>query len=106
MKRKIDVLRFCYILFLFFLFYDKIFQPWHIFPLYALKLFLKDETFDYFGLISFTGVYSVFFIFYKWNPLQNLFSTIIILLGLAFVIVSEFLNIKNGPFVVVRRKKS
>ncbi|MCK5055980.1 MAG: hypothetical protein KAT34_04955 [Candidatus Aminicenantes bacterium] len=105
MKRKIDVLRFCYILFLFFLLYDKIFQPWHIFPLYALKLFLKDEKFDYFGLVAFTGVYSVFFLFYQWNPLQNLFSTIIILLGLAFVIVSEFLIIKNGPFVVARRKK-
>lgn len=99
LTKKIDVLRFSYIFFLIFLLFDKIFQPWHIFPLYALLLFLKREKFDHFGLISFTGIYSVFFLFHEWNPLQNFIATLFILAGIIFALVSEMIDIKKNKYV-------
>lgn len=97
-RRKIDVLRFCYILYLFSLLFDRIFQPWHIFPIYAIKLFLKNEKFDYLGFISMIGVYAVFFVFYEWNALQNFISTLFILPVIIYSIVAELIEIKKNIF--------
>jgi hypothetical protein len=99
LKKKIDVLRFSYIFFMTFLLFDKIFQPWHIFPLYALLLFLKQKKIDHFGLIAFVGIYSVFFLFQEWNPVQNIIATIFILTGIIYTIVSEFIDIKKNKYV-------
>lgn len=99
LKKRIDIFRLCYVFFLLFLFFDRIFQPWHILPLYAIMLFLKKKGFDYAGLISLIGVYSVYFIFYEWNPLQNSIAAVIILLGISFAIALEAIDIKrNSPF--------
>ncbi|MCK4763074.1 MAG: hypothetical protein KAW12_12840 [Candidatus Aminicenantes bacterium] len=95
LKKRIDVFRFSFIFFMIFLFFNKIFQPWHIFPIYGLLLFLKPRKFDYFGLLSMTGIYSVYFIFYQWNEMQNFIASVIILCAIGYTVISELIAVKK-----------
>lgn len=98
LKKRLDIFRLCYVFFLLFLLFDRIFQPWHILPLYGIMLFLKKERFDYPGLISLIGVYSVYFIFYEWHPLQNSIAAVIILLGIGFALLLEIIDLRENKY--------
>jgi len=99
-KDRLNLSQFIIVFFLVYLLSDKNFQPWHIFPIYGIYATYKWPKFDLLGFSSLFGVYSVYFLFYSWNPTQNLIASFIILFIISveiFTHLKEAFNLSQSP---------
>ena len=97
LANELSFFRFVLIFFLLYLLFDKNFQPWHLFPLYGIYILEKPPRFDFIGLFSLIAVYSIYFLHYSWNPMQNFIASTLLLLIILFDIYRTFGNLTLFP---------